>query len=98
MLLVRIWGNWCGPNWTGGNAVPAKDYDWVNDPNPATVDELDLACRIHDRTYGTGGDLHAADRLLQQKADRIAAERPLTPEGIAARLVAAGMRTKEMIE
>lgn len=89
---------WCGPNWTGGKAIPAKDYDWVNDPHPRSEGELDFACRIHDRTYGAGGNKQQADALLIRKADRIAKERPFTDEGIAARLIAAGMRTKELIE
>lgn len=95
---MRIWGNWCGPNWTGGKAIPAKEYDWATDPHPQAIDELDMACKIHDFTYGTDGNREQADRLLEKKAERIANERPLTPEGIAARAVALGMKTKEMIE
>tara|TARA_Y100001938_G_scaffold132071_1_gene189955 strand:+ start:865 stop:1170 length:306 start_codon:yes stop_codon:yes gene_type:complete len=45
--MVRIWGNWCGPDWTGGQRVSAQDYtgSW----NAKCIDDLDCACRAHDR-------------------------------------------------
>ena len=48
--LVKVHGNWCGPNWTGGRKLSAEDYakrgyDW----NSPCTDALDCACRTHDR-------------------------------------------------
>jgi len=48
--LVKIHGNWCGPNWTGGRKLSAEDYakrgySW----NSSCTDALDCACRNHDR-------------------------------------------------
>jgi len=94
--MVRVWGRWCGPSWTAGRAIPAKDYDWVNDPSPGVQDNLDMACRIHDRTYGTFGDTSKADKLLRNTALKIAAANPLSAEGIAAVAVAAAMTAKEV--
>jgi len=48
--VVRIHGNWCGPNWTGGRKLSAEDYakrgySW----DAPCTDALDCACRTHDR-------------------------------------------------
>ena len=50
VLLVKIHGNWCGPNWTGGRKLDAEEYakrgySWES----ACTDALDCACRDHDR-------------------------------------------------
>ena len=52
--LVKIHGNWCGPNWTGGQNVEAKDFtgDW----NGPAVSKLDEACRLHDKECASRGD------------------------------------------
>jgi len=71
--LVRIHGNWCGPNWTGGQAVSAQDYQgsW----NASAVDRLDQACREHDKQCGTSsrGCSRSSDDKLLQEARRISA-------------------------
>jgi len=49
MGLFKIHGNWCGPNWTGGQKhtyAPAADGYY----KPA-VDATDAACRRHDVGY-----------------------------------------------
>ena len=45
--MVRIHGNYCGPNWTGGKAYAASDprVDW----SVPCKDKLDCACKDHDR-------------------------------------------------
>jgi len=45
--MVKIHGNYCGPNWTGGKAYAASDprVDW----SVPCVDKLDCACKDHDR-------------------------------------------------
>jgi len=45
--MVRIHGQWCGPNWTQGKAQPANAPGV--DFNAPCVDALDCACRSHDK-------------------------------------------------
>lgn len=58
--LVKIHGNWCGPTWTGGQKVDAKDYqgNW----NGPAIDALDRACRTHDKACGSRGDIGCCTR------------------------------------
>ena len=70
IALVRIWGNWCGPNWTGGQRVSAQDYQgsWSS---PA-IDNLDTACRTHDKACsGPEGCSKKADDDLLKVARKI---------------------------
>lgn len=100
MVLVRIWGNWCGPNWTGGCAKPAKDYRWDLDPNPQTTDDLDMACKIHDRAYGDPTDKTTkkqADLDLQRKARKIFLKNPLSEKGLTAKVIEEAMRLKRWV-
>ena len=46
---VKIWGNWCGPNWTGGRK---EQYDPAHDSLYAQPDGYtDEICRRHDICY-----------------------------------------------
>lgn len=58
--MVKIHGNWCGPNWTGGKNVASEDYtgSWSY---PA-IDQLDAACRKHDRECGARGKIGCCSR------------------------------------
>lgn len=48
--IVKIHGNWCGPNWTAGRRISAGDYAAAGGKfNEPCVDKLDCACRKHDR-------------------------------------------------
>jgi RHS repeat-associated protein len=47
--LSQLWGNWCGPNWTGGR-------NGMYDPNMSNsyaspVDIMDTCCMSHDMRY-----------------------------------------------
>lgn len=48
--MVKIHGNWCGPNWTAGRRISAGEYaaggGQFDEP---CIDKLDCACRNHDR-------------------------------------------------
>lgn len=71
--MVRIWGNWCGPNWTDGKPISAQEYvrNGGDFTGPA-VDRLDRACRDHDRDCSSPlGCSRAADARLIQTARRI---------------------------
>lgn len=45
--MVRIHGQWCGPNWTQGKTQPAN-APGVDFTAPCD-DALDCACRSHDK-------------------------------------------------
>ena len=66
--MVKIHGNWCGPNWTGGQRVAAKDYTGPWD-GPA-ITPLDEACRSHDFACAQGGCSRKADTELIRAAER----------------------------
>jgi hypothetical protein len=68
--MVRIHGNYCGPNWTGGKAYAAADkrVDW----NVPCVDRLDCACKNHDRDCAhPQGCSSKSDRILVRQAARV---------------------------
>lgn len=44
---MRVYGNWCGPNWTAGQYKPASEIT-LEDYNVPAIDELDQACKEHD--------------------------------------------------
>jgi hypothetical protein len=90
--VVAIHGNWCGPNWTGGRALPANDprVDW----SVKSLDALDSACKVHDRACADGGCTAADDRRLARKATFIGMVTPrLAP---VARAVALAMWTASL--
>jgi len=73
--LVKIHGNWCGPNWTGGKPLAANDpnVDWSG----KAIDRLDKACKNHDRSCSNNGCSAADDRRLARKATFIGLINPL---------------------
>ena len=43
---IKVWGNWCGPNWTGGRS---ESYDPSHDKlYKAPKDDVDSVCKAHD--------------------------------------------------
>ena len=61
--LLRMYGGWCGPDWTGGFAFSYGELDAgqrlaVLPP----VDELDACCRDHDIAYAQCRDTHPCDQ------------------------------------
>jgi len=53
--MVRVHGNYCGPNWSAGRVQPSVTSDV-----PA-IDEFDQTCKEHDEAYAKQADLSAAD-------------------------------------
>jgi len=90
--MVKIHGNYCGPNWTGGKPLAANDkrVDWKVKP----IDRLDNACRNHDLSCADGGCSAADDRRLARKATFIAFIDPVLAP--IARAVALGMWTASL--
>ena len=68
--MVKIHGNYCGPNWTGGKPYAASDsrVDWT----VPCVDSLDCACKKHDRDCAHPKGCSAkGDRALIRAAARV---------------------------
>ena len=89
--MVAIHGRWCGPNWTDGRNISARDYRLAGgDFKSACLDDLDCACRTHDRECsGKSGCSSKADLKLAAKATWIALTQPRLSE--IAQVIAAGM-------
>ena len=49
--LVKIHGNWCGPDWTGGRKEPYNRALDRNNHYAAPLGRLDTACRVHDMCF-----------------------------------------------
>ena len=70
--IVKIHGNWCGPDWTAGQKKPAKDLT-PRDQGVGCIDKLDCACKIHDtEVFQNGGRTRSSDSNLASKALRVA--------------------------
>jgi hypothetical protein len=85
--MVKVWGNYCGPNWTAGKNAPASSIDSL--PYVAPTDDLDAACMAHDRDCSKGGCSAKGDTRLRNAALRIAILSPSLRE--PALLIAAAM-------
>lgn len=68
--MVRIHGNWCGPNWTAGKKIPAEALK-AKDRRFPCDDKLDCACRRHDISIKDNGTSRASDQALQDAAQKI---------------------------
>ena len=71
--MIKVHGNWCGPNWTGGRKLSAEEYanrgySW----SAPCTDALDCACRDHDRACShPKGCSKAADTKLIKAAEKL---------------------------
>jgi hypothetical protein len=68
--LVRIHGNWCGPNWTAGQKIPAEALK-AKDRRFPCDDKLDCACRQYDISIKDNGPSFKSDQALQDAAQKI---------------------------
>lgn len=91
--MVRLYGRWCGPNWTDGRAISARDYLLQGgDFKSPCADSLDCACREHDKSCaGPGGCSSSADRRLARKAAWISLTTTNPLEKEAAKLISSGI-------
>jgi RHS repeat-associated protein len=69
--LTKIYGNWCGPDWTGGykkpwNNLTPEEKQKVKPP----IDQLDGACEKHDHCYGKCGTDFPCDSNQRAKCFR----------------------------
>ncbi|MEQ8426896.1 MAG: RHS repeat-associated core domain-containing protein [Gammaproteobacteria bacterium] len=50
--LIKVHGNWCGPNMTGGFSKPYNELDHVERTAALEpIDSLDRCCKTHDISY-----------------------------------------------
>jgi hypothetical protein len=92
--MVKIYGRWCGPNWTNNENISARDYLLRGGSfKTRCLDSLDCACRTHDQDCASSslGCSSAGDTKLLLAASRILAnplQRVVNPRRyIAARLI-----------
>ena len=92
--MVKIYGRWCGPNWTNNQNISARDYLLQGGSfKTRCLDSLDCACRAHDEDCASSklgcsstGDtqlLVAAQRIVQNPLQKILNPRRF----LAARLI-----------
>jgi len=95
------YGNYCGAGWCAGTSTGG-----CCDFGASAVDDLDAACRAHDRAYAnfeagqiSWGRVVLADRALASTAGRIVGDPTASPEkrGYAA-LTQSVMQFKESFE
>jgi hypothetical protein len=83
MGLMKFYGKWCGPNWTGGFKKPwdklTPEEQRIAD---AVTDEsvLDTACRHHDKCHAGCRAKHPCD-MQAQSACLVLCDRVLYREG-----------------
>lgn len=95
---VPIYGNYCGPGWTGGERV---DANAPGDFSVPPVDAIDALCKVHDEQYGLAAitsDPAAAARIianadmaLLRDASTLLAKNMLPDVSINDRLDASGL-------
>ena len=71
--MVKIYGNWCGPNWTGARRLSAQEYDEQGlDWKGPVVSPLDAGCRLHYYEGRSGTMPKASDtRLINTARSRV---------------------------
>lgn len=91
--LVKVHGNWCGPNWTGGRNIDALAYKQAGYSFEAPcIDKLDCACRAHDKDCAnTRGCSAQADRKLVQTALLVSLRTRNAALSAKAKLIASGI-------
>lgn len=60
---LRICGNYCGPGWCNGRAIPEEECDTSIAPL-GDVYEVDACCREHDNCCGFGARRQCNSRLV----------------------------------
>ena len=86
---MKIYGQYCGPNWTHGRNIPASDYDKYPEVRP--IDRLDTACQAHDKDCSQGGCSRKGDLALRDVALAVAVSSPDMQTRATAALIAAAM-------
>ena len=91
--LVKVHGNWCGPNWTDGRNIDALAYKQAGgDFKGRCVDKLDCACRDHDKDCAnTKGCSASADRKLVRTALMVSLTTRNAALSAKAKLIASGI-------
>jgi RHS repeat-associated protein len=75
--LAKIYGNWCGPNWTGGykkpwdKLSPYEQRETRLDPERAPKDRLDACCETHDKCHASCRAQYPCDDGMQESCMKI---------------------------
>jgi len=69
--MVKIYGRYCGPNWTAGKNRAAADTPPSEFQRVKPIDRLDDACRMHDWECRSGGCSRKADVRLAIRANNV---------------------------
>ena len=72
--MAKIYGRWCGPNWTNNQNISARDYLLSGGSfKTRCKDSLDCACRAHDEDCASSelGCSTKGDRKLARACSRI---------------------------
>jgi len=71
--LKKIHGNWCGPNWTGGQTEPYIPSNDTPGHYAPPIDYVDIPCSKHDKCYSKCRDKHPCSpwgrRVCERKCD-----------------------------
>jgi len=74
--LVKLYGNWCGPDWTGGFK---KSYDQMDGVERVVAiapnDTLDSCCQDHDITYARCKEDYPCDKKARSQCMKSADRR-----------------------
>jgi RHS repeat-associated protein len=63
--LVKVHGNWCGPDWTGGRTHPYVPVSPKYYKEP--IDKLDAACETHDVCYFKCRENNSCDKQKRKQ-------------------------------
>jgi hypothetical protein len=66
--LLKLYGSWCGPDWTGGFRKSFDELDAIErkvalDP----IDNLDQCCQTHDITYADCREKYPCEMALRKQ-------------------------------
>ena len=66
--LVKLYGSWCGPDWTGGFRKSYNELDAIQRKAVLPpVDDLDQCCQSHDITYASCREKYPCDPEARKK-------------------------------
>ena len=66
--LIKLYGAWCGPDFTGGFSKPYNELDNVERAAALPpVDGLDQCCQSHDKEYASCREKYPCDAEARKK-------------------------------
>lgn len=66
--LVKLYGSWCGPDWSGGIRKSFDELDAIERKvTLEPIDNLDRCCQTHDITYAVCREKYPCDREVRKQ-------------------------------